>query len=80
MVIRASAIEDQLRIEIENDRPIHDQQSGERGEGVGLANARTRLATLYGSQGSMSFSTLETIVPGLDKVSFYHGRFGNGQR
>ena len=58
VVIRASAIEDQLRIEIENDRPIQDQQSGKRGEGVGLANTRTRLATLYGAQGSMSFSTL----------------------
>ena len=59
VVIRASAIEDQLRIEIENDRPIHDPQSGERGEGVGLANTRTRLATLYGAQGSMTFSTLQ---------------------
>ena len=58
VVIRASAIADQLRIEIENDRPIQGPQSGERGEGVGLANTRTRLATLYGAQGSMSFSTL----------------------
>jgi two-component system sensor histidine kinase AlgZ len=58
VVIRASAIEDQLRIEIENDRPIQGPQSVERGEGVGLANTRTRLATLYGTQGSITFSTL----------------------
>jgi LytS/YehU family sensor histidine kinase len=58
VVIRASAIADQLRIEIENDRPIQGPQSGERGEGVGLANTRTRLATLYGTQGSITFSTL----------------------
>jgi LytS/YehU family sensor histidine kinase len=58
VVIRASAIEDQLHIEIENDRPIQGPQSGERGEGVGLANTRTRLATLYGTQGSITFSTL----------------------
>ena len=30
----------------------------ERGEGVGLANTRTRLETLYGTQGSITVSTL----------------------
>jgi LytS/YehU family sensor histidine kinase len=52
VAIRASAIEDQLRIEIENDRPSQGSpQPHERGEGVGLANTRTRLETLYGQQG-----------------------------
>jgi LytS/YehU family sensor histidine kinase len=58
VIIRASAIEDQLRIEIENDRPSQGPQSGELGEGIGLANTRTRLETLYGTQGSITVSTL----------------------
>ncbi len=58
VVIRASAIEDRLRIEIDNDRPSQGPQSGELGEGVGLANTRTRLETIYGTQGSISVSTL----------------------
>jgi LytS/YehU family sensor histidine kinase len=58
VVIRASAIEDHLRIEVENDRPSQGPQSGALGEGIGLANTRTRLETLYGTQGSVTISTL----------------------
>ncbi len=60
VVIRASAIADHLRIEIESDRPSQSPpRPGKRGEGVGLANTRTRLETLYGAQGSITVSTLQ---------------------
>jgi LytS/YehU family sensor histidine kinase len=60
VAIRASAIADQLRIEIESDRPGQSPpQPRERGEGVGLANTRTRLETLYGAQGSITVSSLQ---------------------
>jgi LytS/YehU family sensor histidine kinase len=55
VAIRASTIAERLCIEIENDRP-GPQQSDERGERVGLANTRTRLETLYGTQGSITVS------------------------
>jgi LytS/YehU family sensor histidine kinase len=60
VAIRASAVAEKLLIEIENDRPSQGTpQPGERGEGVGLANTRTRLETLYGTQGSITVSTLQ---------------------
>jgi len=60
VAIRASAFADQLRIEIESDRPGQSPaQPRERGEGVGLANTRTRLETLYGARGSITISTLQ---------------------
>jgi two-component system sensor histidine kinase AlgZ len=58
--VRATTIADQLRIEIEND---HTSQGTphprEGGEGVGLANTRTRLETLYGQQGSVTVSAIQ---------------------
>jgi LytS/YehU family sensor histidine kinase len=58
--MRASAIADQLCIEIENDRPGQGSpQPRERAEGVGLANTRRRLETLYGQQGSVTVSAIQ---------------------
>jgi len=56
VVIRASASEGRLRIEIENDRR---DGTGEEGHGLGLANTRTRLEKLYGEQGSITVSTAQ---------------------
>jgi LytS/YehU family sensor histidine kinase len=52
--ITASAIEGQLRIDIENDRTEGLLQSGDQGNGLGLANTRTRLEKLYGEQGRVT--------------------------
>lgn len=56
VVIRAFAIEGQLRIEVENDRtesamPLVD------GHGLGLTNTRTRLETLYGERAEITVSS-----------------------
>jgi LytS/YehU family sensor histidine kinase len=60
VAIRASAVAEQLRIEIENDRlNLGPPQPGEQAEGFGLANTRTRLETLYGAQGSITVSTFQ---------------------
>jgi LytS/YehU family sensor histidine kinase len=57
--IKASAIDGQLRIDIENDRTEGLLQSGDEGNGLGLANIRTRLEKLYGEQGSMTVNTAQ---------------------
>jgi LytS/YehU family sensor histidine kinase len=57
VAIKASAIAAQLHIEIENDRSQAGQQFGEKGDGLGLANTRKRLETLYGAKGSLTVST-----------------------
>jgi LytS/YehU family sensor histidine kinase len=56
VAIRASVIGEQLRIEIENDRPEGPLQSGDEGYGLGLENTKTRLERLYGEQGSVTVS------------------------
>jgi len=59
VAIRASVIGEQLRIEIENDRPEGPLQSGDEGYGLGLENTKTRLERLYGEQGSVTVSTAQ---------------------
>jgi LytS/YehU family sensor histidine kinase len=51
--ITAFVTEGQLRIDIENDRSEDPLQSADLGNGLGLANTRTRLEKLYGGQGSV---------------------------
>jgi LytS/YehU family sensor histidine kinase len=58
VAIRASTIEGQLRIEVENDRSEGTLPFGE-GHGLGLTNTRTRLEKLYGVQGGVTVSTVE---------------------
>jgi Histidine kinase len=55
--ITASVIEGQLRIAIENDYAEGLQQRGDEGSGLGLANTRTRLETLYGEKGQVTVTS-----------------------
>ncbi len=55
--ITACIIEGQLRIDIENDRMEGLLQSGDEGNGLGLANTKTRLEKLYGEQGRVTVAT-----------------------
>jgi two-component system sensor histidine kinase AlgZ len=59
VAIRASVSAAQLHIEIENDRGLGSQQPNDKDEGVGLANTRTRLETLYGAQGKLTIATVQ---------------------
>jgi two-component system sensor histidine kinase AlgZ len=57
--ITAFVSEGQLRIDIENDRTEGVLQSGDEGNGLGLANTRTRLEKLYAEQGSVTVTTAQ---------------------
>ena len=59
VAISASASEGRLRIDIENDHAEVLRQSGDEGNGLGLANTKTRLEKLYGEQGSVSVTTAQ---------------------
>jgi LytS/YehU family sensor histidine kinase len=59
VAIRASASEGRLRIDIENDHTEVLPQSGDEGNGLGLANTKTRLEKLYGEQGSITATTAQ---------------------
>jgi LytS/YehU family sensor histidine kinase len=57
--ITAFVTEGQLRIDIENDRTESPLQSGDEGNGLGLANTRSRLEKLYGEQGRVTVTTAQ---------------------
>jgi LytS/YehU family sensor histidine kinase len=57
--ITAFVTEGQLRIDIENDRAEGPPHSGDEGNGLGLANTRTRLEKLYGEQGNVTVATAQ---------------------
>ena len=55
--ITASVVDGQLRIDVENDRTEGLMQSVDEGNGLGLANTKTRLEKLYGERGSVKAAT-----------------------
>ena len=57
--IAASVIEGRVRIDIENDHADSLLHGGEQGNGLGLANTRTRLEKLYGEQGHVTVATAQ---------------------
>jgi LytS/YehU family sensor histidine kinase len=60
ITIRASVAAERLSIEIENDRADPGSaQPAEKTDGVGLANTRARLETLYGELATITSSTME---------------------
>lgn len=58
IAISASAIEGQLRIDVENDR-VAGALPFVEGHGVGLTNTRTRLEKLYGAQAGVTVSAAQ---------------------
>jgi LytS/YehU family sensor histidine kinase len=84
VTIRASAVDGQIHIEIENDRSQGTLQAGEKGDGLGLANTRTRLETLYGAKGSLTVSAsqrdrfLVSIQFPLTTIGMSHEHSGTG--
>ncbi len=57
--ITAFVTEGKLRIDIANDRTESAPQSDDEGNGLGLANTRTRLEKLYGEQGRVTVATTQ---------------------
>jgi len=55
--IRASRDGEALRLQVIDDGPGPPTEPGVSGQGVGLANTRARLATLYGDAASVTLST-----------------------
>jgi LytS/YehU family sensor histidine kinase len=57
--ITALVTDGQLRIDIENDRTEGPLQSSDEGNGLGLANTRTRLEKLYAERGRFTVTTAQ---------------------
>lgn len=55
--ITTSVVEEQLQIDIENDRAEGMLQSRNEENGLGLANTKARLEKLYGDRGGLTIST-----------------------
>jgi len=55
--IRASQDGEMLRLQVADDGPGPPTEPAAEGQGVGLANTRARLATLYGDAASVTLST-----------------------
>ena len=87
VAIRASVVAAQLHIEIENDRSQGTQQAGEKGDGLGLANTRTRLEKLYGATRKRNrlyiarrpVLSLDSVSSDHDELSHEHSRTGGGR-